>query len=76
MILHKLVFGGTTASVRLWKLHDRMGSQFVAAQSFYSHPINNGSDGIRWVELEVIMIRLNVSYAPHGSFAVHSPNER
>jgi hypothetical protein len=49
-----------------------MGSQSVSAQSFYSTPIDNGSNGTGWVELDVIMMRLNVTYTPNG--LLYSPN--
>lgn len=53
-----------------------MGSQSISAQSFYSNPIDNGDNGTGWVELDVAMLRLNVSYTPHGVFPVHSPDRR
>lgn len=52
------------------------GSQSISALSFYSTPIDQGASGAGWVELDVIMIRLNVSYTPHGTFAKYSQDER
>jgi hypothetical protein len=42
------------------------------AQSFYTYTIDQGDSGGGWVVLDIIMIRLNTTYTPNGSFAVYS----
>ena len=42
------------------------------AQSFYTYTIDQGESGRGWVVLDVVMIRLNTTYTPNGSFPVYS----
>ncbi|CAG7848432.1 SubName: Full=Uncharacterized protein {ECO:0000313/EMBL:CCA71241.1} [Serendipita indica DSM 11827] len=45
------------------------------AHQFRSRPIENGNKGWGWLELEVIMIRLNTTYTPGGSFGTYSTDK-
>jgi hypothetical protein len=42
------------------------------AQSFYTYTIDQGESGNGWVVLDVVMIRLNRTYTPNGSFPIFS----
>jgi hypothetical protein len=42
------------------------------AQSFYSYTIDRGESGRGWVVASVVMMRLNKTYTPNGSFPVYS----
>ncbi|KAG8737957.1 hypothetical protein FRC10_007471 [Ceratobasidium sp. 414] len=43
------------------------------AQSFMSIPASDGSDGTGWLQIEIVLVRLNRGYAPNSTFTVQSP---
>lgn len=42
------------------------------AHSFKSVPIGMGKDGAGWLELEIVLVRLNQAYAPNSSFGAYA----
>ncbi|QRV98444.1 exonuclease domain protein [Ceratobasidium sp. AG-Ba] len=42
------------------------------AHSFMSIPATKGDDGNGWLQIEIVLVRLNQAYAPNSSFSVHS----
>ncbi|KAG9079791.1 hypothetical protein FRC06_007464, partial [Ceratobasidium sp. 370] len=40
------------------------------AQSFMSVPASDGSDGTGWLQIEIVLVRLNRGYAPNSTFSV------
>ncbi|KAF8599925.1 hypothetical protein BDV93DRAFT_525763 [Ceratobasidium sp. AG-I] len=46
------------------------------AHSFKSVPLSMGKDGAGWLQLEIVLVRLNQAYAPNSSFGVFAyPDE-
>ncbi|KAG6915381.1 hypothetical protein DXG01_011753 [Tephrocybe rancida] len=37
--------------------------------SFFSRPVSMGGDGKGWISIEEVLVRLNTSYTPNGSYA-------
>jgi hypothetical protein len=37
-----------------------------------SIPASTGSDGNGWLQIEIVLVRLNQAYAPNSSFNVHA----
>jgi hypothetical protein len=46
------------------------------ALSFKTYTIDQGGSGSGWVVLDVVMIRLNKTLTPNGSFAAHSEDDQ
>ncbi|KAG8687284.1 hypothetical protein FRC08_012066 [Ceratobasidium sp. 394] len=42
------------------------------AHSFMSIPASNGADGNGWLQIEIVLVRLNQAYAPNSTFSVHA----
>lgn len=42
------------------------------AHSFFSKPVTRGEDGHGWMELELVLVRLNTTYTPNGAFGTYS----
>lgn len=40
------------------------------AASFFSQPLSMGGSGKGWLEMETVLIRLNTTFAPNGTFGV------
>lgn len=51
-------------------------ANIALAQSFYSTAVDRGDNGNGWVELDVVMIRMNTTYTPYGSFGAYSPDNQ
>lgn len=59
---------GTIGLVGSWK-------DDGVAQTFYSHTIDDGKKGKGWVVFDMVMMRLNMTLTPSGSFGVHSADQ-
>ncbi|KAG8714159.1 hypothetical protein FRC08_012299 [Ceratobasidium sp. 394] len=46
------------------------------AQSFMSIPASDGSDGTGWLQIEIVLVRLNRGYAPNSTFSVQAPGTK
>ncbi|KAG9122747.1 hypothetical protein FRC07_000744, partial [Ceratobasidium sp. 392] len=46
------------------------------AHSFMSIPASNGSDGKGWLQIEIVLVRLNQAYASNSTFSVHAPADK
>ncbi|KAG8724011.1 hypothetical protein FRC09_000819 [Ceratobasidium sp. 395] len=42
------------------------------AHSFMSIPASKGADGNGWLQIEIVLVRLNQAYAPNSTFGVHA----
>ncbi|KAG9077655.1 hypothetical protein FRC06_008785, partial [Ceratobasidium sp. 370] len=42
------------------------------AHSFMSIPASNGADGNGWLQIEIVLVRLNQAYAPNSTFSVYA----
>ncbi|KAK0231351.1 hypothetical protein IW262DRAFT_1262876 [Armillaria fumosa] len=42
------------------------------AHSFFSKPVTSGDEGFGWISIEWVLVRLNTTYSPNGTFAAYS----
>ncbi|PBK73185.1 hypothetical protein ARMSODRAFT_881019 [Armillaria solidipes] len=42
------------------------------AHSFLSKPVTSGDEGFGWISIEWVLVRLNTTYSPSGTFAAYS----
>ena len=40
------------------------------SHSFFSLPLSKGQDGNGWISFEQVLVRLNTTYAPNGTFPI------
>lgn len=43
------------------------------SHSYFSQPLTEGEDGKGWLLIDVVLIRLNTTWTPHGQFSVYGP---
>lgn len=42
------------------------------AHSFKSFPVTMGEDGSGWLQIEIVLVRLNQAYAPNSTFGAYA----
>ncbi|KAF7301272.1 hypothetical protein MIND_00692000 [Mycena indigotica] len=71
----KLMMGNDTFPASLKAEDIALGAVFWdngVAHSFKSTPISEGEDGAGFASIETLLVRLNTTYAPQGTFLTHS----
>ncbi|KNZ77671.1 hypothetical protein J132_04490 [Termitomyces sp. J132] len=68
----KVVQPGDAISTALNMSDIALGAAFYnngVGHSFFSRPVSMGADGKGWISIEEVLVRLNTSYTPNGTFA-------
>ncbi|KAK0191544.1 hypothetical protein F5146DRAFT_605122 [Armillaria mellea] len=47
-------------------------SDNAVARSFSSKPVTPGDEGFGWISIEWVLVRLNTTYSPSGTFAAYN----
>ncbi|KAG6853509.1 hypothetical protein C0991_003704 [Blastosporella zonata] len=71
----KVVLPGDSYNAGVNASSTALGAAFYengVGHSFFSSPVSLGEDGKGWVSIEEVLVRLNTSYTPNGTFAVKS----